>query len=124
MQDNKNRKIKVIKKVLLLLFLGSIYLILVNVFHLGFKCVFHEVTGLLCPGCGITRCISCMLKGDFTQAFHYNALMFFLVPLAIIYTIYVSYNYIKGNKYYKLSNRVTYILLIIVLLFGIIRNII
>ena len=120
----RDRIIKVIKKVLLLLFLGIIYEILLNVFHIGFICIFHEITGLLCPGCGLTRCINSMLKGDFIQALHYNALMFFLIPISLIYSIYISYNYIKGNKYYKVGNKLSIVLLIIVLLFTILRNII
>ena len=120
----ETRRKKVIKKVLLLFFLGIPYIVLVDVFHIGFVCIFHEITGLECPGCGITRCILSMLKGNFIEAFHYNMLIFVSLPFVVFYTIYVSYNYIRGNKYYKISNKLEYFLLVVVILFGIIRNII
>lgn len=120
----ETRRKKVIKKVLLLFFLGISYIILVDIFHIGFICVFHEITGLECPGCGITRCILSILKGNFKEAFHYNMLIFVSLPFVIVYTVYVSYNYIKGKEYYKINNKFECFLLIIVILFGIIRNII
>ena len=115
---------KVIKKFLLLFFLSLIYLVLVDLFHIGFVCIFHELTGLECPGCGITRCILSIIKGNFKDAFHYNMLIFILLPFAIMYSVYISYNYIKGKNYYKLGNKGWITLLVVVLLFGIIRNII
>lgn len=114
---------KVIKKFLLLFFFGIAYLVLVDVFHIGFVCVFHEITGLECPGCGITRCILSIIKGNLKEAFHYNMLIFISLPIAIVYSIYISYNYIKGKKYYKLGDKGWYVILTIVILFGIIRNI-
>ena len=32
-------------------------------------CVFHEVTGWACPGCGATRCVRYALRGAFVAAF-------------------------------------------------------
>lgn len=84
-------------------------------------CPFHKITGLYCPGCGITRMIINITKGNFYQAFRYNPLLFILIPIAILLFI----NYLSK---YKLINQKTqekiYIFLIIILIiFGIIRNI-
>ena len=38
-------------------------------------CVFHEVTGWACPGCGATRCVRYALRGAFHAAFLVNPLM-------------------------------------------------
>ena len=35
---------------------------------LGVPCPFHMLTGLYCPGCGITRCISALLQGNWQAA--------------------------------------------------------
>ena len=116
---------KVIKVFLLLLILGITYVILFEKFHIRIPCIFHELTGLLCPGCGITRCFISILHGDFVKAFHYNRLVFCMLPFALIYFIYLLYNYIIGNdKYYKIGNKVSILLAVITLLFGVIRNII
>lgn len=37
------------------------------------KCVFRAHTGLLCPACGNTRCVSSLLNGDLFAAISYNA---------------------------------------------------
>ena len=35
-------------------------------------CVFHEVTGLPCPGCGLTRGMTAFARGDVRQALHWH----------------------------------------------------
>ncbi len=37
------------------------------------QCPFNTVTGLYCPGCGITRSITALLQGDPLAALRYNA---------------------------------------------------
>src|SRR5436190_16352264 len=36
-------------------------------------CAFHQVTGLLCPGCGATRALHQILHGHLTDALRLNA---------------------------------------------------
>ena len=121
----RKRIIKVIKYFLLLLIFSITYTILFEKYHIKIPCVFHEVTGYLCPGCGITRCFISIFHGDFIKAFNYNKLVFCMLPFGIIYFIYWLYNYIIGNEnYYKISNGISIFLVVITLLFGIIRNII
>ena len=47
-------------------------------------CPFHALTGLLCPGCGGTRAMAALLRGHMAEAWHRNALVVSLTPLAII----------------------------------------
>lgn len=87
---------------------------------------FHKFTGLLCPGCGITRMILAILHLDFKSAFQYNQVVFIFSPI-ILYFIIRLYVYWLKSENYKLSlieNIVVYIMLTILLIFGIIRNII
>jgi hypothetical protein len=37
-------------------------------------CVFRETTGLPCPGCGMTRAMSSLAKGNLASAMHYHLL--------------------------------------------------
>ncbi len=41
-------------------------------------CSFHRLTGLYCPGCGMTRALASLLHGDVRQSLSRNVL---LVPL-------------------------------------------
>jgi hypothetical protein len=44
-------------------------------------CPFHELTGLFCPGCGITRALHALVHFDFTRAIAMNALFVLSLPL-------------------------------------------
>ncbi|MBP1991603.1 hypothetical protein J2Z66_003210 [Paenibacillus eucommiae] len=85
--------------------------------NIAIPCVFHEVTGLYCPGCGITRAALSLLRLDFVQAFRYNPLVFILLPLYVIYFI------AKKKQMRLVSNGIMTIMLILTLAFGLLRNI-
>lgn len=102
------------------------YYLLLTSFNIGIPCLFHEITGLLCPGCGITRMILAILHLDFKSAFQYNQVIFVLSPVIIYFVIRLYVSWLK-SKPYKLSlleNIIVYIMLIVLLIFGIVRNII
>jgi hypothetical protein len=44
-------------------------------------CLFRNLTGWECPGCGMTRAILCLLRGDLAAALHYNRLALIVFPL-------------------------------------------
>lgn len=86
-----------------------------------FFCPFHKITGLFCPGCGVTRMILSIVKGDFYQAFRYNPLLFILIPLFLflVFNSILKYKFLKKEKQEKI-----YIFIIILLIiYGILRNI-
>ncbi len=39
------------------------------------RCLFHEFTGLHCPGCGGTRALYWLLHGEFLRSLHNNLLL-------------------------------------------------
>lgn len=47
-------------------------------------CLFHQLTGLNCPGCGGTRSVYALLHGDFQAALRDNALFVLLTPAAAL----------------------------------------
>src|SRR5438105_15007351 len=44
-------------------------------------CLIRRVFGVKCPGCGMTRAISCVFHGNFKQALAYNKLVVIVLPL-------------------------------------------
>lgn len=45
------------------------------------KCQLHSLTGLHCPGCGLTRSVHALLNGEVSQALAYNVLWPIALPL-------------------------------------------
>ena len=68
----KKRLIKIILLNTLIVIISLIYYYLNKYFNIGIPCLFYQITGLKCPGCGITRLIFSLIKLDFNQAFFYN----------------------------------------------------
>lgn len=125
----KNSKlIRILYTALMPFILGSctaVYAIAAKQTGVGIPCLFYTITGLYCPGCGMTRMIAAILDGDFTAAMHYNCAAFFLLPFGIIIYLCWAYRYITtGNlPLNKYENIALYALLIIFVVFGILRNI-
>lgn len=78
------------------------------------RCMFHQLTGLYCPGCGATRALSAMLHGDIMSSLHNNLLLFPLLALIIV---------LIAKPEISLKRPVAIAIVAIVLLFTILRNI-
>ena len=61
-------------------------------------CMFNKVTGLKCPGCGMTRAIHEILHFNFFQSIKYNILALPLVVLGIISTPVIIYDIIFNKN--------------------------
>ncbi|MDE0427545.1 MAG: DUF2752 domain-containing protein [Candidatus Poribacteria bacterium] len=46
-------------------------------------CLFHLVTDVPCPGCGMTRACLAITQGHFEDAWHYHPFSFLIIGLAI-----------------------------------------
>ena len=111
------------KLILILISFLIIYFILSELLDVGIPCLFYEITGYYCPGCGITRLLFSLLKLDFYQAFRYNPLIFILIIITGIYWLVKFILKKFMNISIAIPNYVYYILLVIVIIFGILRNI-
>ena len=47
-------------------------------------CLFRAMSGLPCPGCGLTRALSSLIQGDPAAAFSYHPFAFILLPLFLV----------------------------------------
>src|SRR5688572_22304721 len=61
-------------------------------------CMFNEMTGLHCPGCGSTRALYALLHLDLAQALAWNPLFVICAPL-IVYSLWrIGYSTWTGFK--------------------------
>lgn len=120
----KKRLRKVLLNILVVLSLGAFYY-MIDYVGLGFPCVFHKITGLYCPGCGVTRMFKFLLKLDFESAYKSNRLIFIFLPIWIVLFSVRSVKYILYDE--KIVSRSVNIILNIMILtsiiFSILRNI-
>ena len=87
---------KVIKINLLLLVVGSAYLIWLRITGMGIPCLFHMLTGLYCPGCGMTRALLAISRFDLIGAF--RAHWAFVICLPFMFYLYVMICWRYGQK--------------------------
>ena len=66
----------------------------------GITCPIRYLTGISCPGCGMTRAVISVLKGNFAASFHYHALW----PVAIV----IGFIVVFGNKRIRSSRLLLY----------------
>jgi len=86
-------------------------------------CQFHRLTGLNCPGCGMTRALYALLHGDVVAALHDNALL--VVGLVVVPArgLWVAAKNSGGRAAVKfLPGKYLWPLLFVALLFTILRN--
>ena len=104
------------KKIIFTIICFSFFLLYLKL-GIYIPCLFRKLTGFYCPGCGITRMFLSLLQLDFYQAFRYNPLVFILFALFILFKI-LRINFSKKSKEYA-----SYLLLVVVIFYGILRNI-
>ncbi|MBQ8350185.1 MAG: DUF2752 domain-containing protein [Ruminococcus sp.] len=101
--------------------LGIIYCIFVMLTGFSISCPIRAFTGgrIKCPSCGISRMCISMVKLEFHDAFRYNPAIFLLIP---IWTLCIGlWIFEKGGRFIKIIEIISIIILIG---FGIVRNIV
>ena len=105
---------------------GAVYLYFHDPYSYPLPCLFYLATGFYCPGCGSGRACYSILHLRFADAFCYNPLMTILLPLIGLYIAARAVDWvITGGDHIdgKQSVNVLVGILVVVLVYGILRNI-
>ena len=87
------------------------------------RCIFHQTTGLLCPGCGSLRALHQLLHGQIVAAVHFNALLVLGTPMAAWLAVRSLSRRLNGqSQSLGLHPAWLWTALAAVVLFGILRN--
>lgn len=123
LRQRRRRMRQVLLVVLVVTALGIGYALLVRR-GIGIPCLFHTITGLRCPGCGISRALSVLAVGRIDQFLRYNP----LAPLIALYIAFVGFftakNYVlyATASYHPPCKWVDGLVLAILLLWWVARN--
>ena len=88
-------------------------------------CPLHALTGLACPGCGLTRAFHALFTGDLIGALDFNL----LVPIWALIFAYVAISLTltavrgRGLPMWPTHPRFLIIFFVVLLVFGVLRNI-
>ena len=89
-------------------------------------CLFYEITGLYCAGCGTGRSLLALFSGHFVKAFRYQPLMIISLPFVAYYCLKVYLSFVLGRDVLPVPRiRSTWVgmtILIVILAYWILRN--
>ena len=107
-------------------FVAMLYLLFVRFVGFGVPCALYELTGLSCPGCGLTRAAVAISRGEFGEAFAYNAMLLPYIGYVGWLTRRASVRYVRGEKepLFFGPGWVHIAFLAATVIFGIVRNIV
>ena len=115
---------KTLLKYAIVLGIALAYLVFVLLTGIGIPCVFYEITGLKCPGCGISRMFISLAKLDFVSAFKYNSFVFVTGPFILAYFIFSEIKYVvSGSNKMGKWEIFLWVELFLALAFAVLRNI-
>lgn len=89
-------------------------------------CIFFQETGLYCPGCGGTRSVLSLLKGNIIQSFLYHPIVMFTVVMILWYVISHIVEWVSKGRLQtglRFQNRYVYAGAAIVLINWLVRNV-
>lgn len=110
----------------LLLAAGLAYALWVRATGLALPCPFRAVTGLLCPGCGITRLCLALLRGDWAGAWRANPALLPMLPILAALAVRLSVRYVREGSAVltRRENALVWVLAALLAAWGIVRNLI
>ena len=88
------------------------------------QCPFHAITGLNCPGCGLTRGFNALFQGDILGALHFNALIPFYIVIFTYFVISLLFITFRGYglSWKIFTPKLMFSFLIFALVYAVLRN--
>lgn len=122
----KARLKKLLMNIFLLGMAGLLYGIFVSYTGLAIPCLFRKVTGLLCPGCGVTGMCVALLHLDWRGAFSCHPVLFvLLLPLTAVF-ICSAAGYVQNGRFWfaRWQSLILYVSVAALVIFGVVRNLV
>jgi hypothetical protein len=110
--------------IIFLFVLGLLFLFNPAEYAIYPRCLFHQVTGLDCPGCGGLRAVHQLLHGHVRAALALNPLLFILSPVVAWILFREGWRRVNGRELPNLFRHPAWvwILVALVVVFSVARN--
>lgn len=107
-----------------LLAAGLAYALWVRFTGLALPCPIRAVTGLLCPGCGVTRMCLALLRGDWGAAWEANPVLLILLPVLGLLAVRMTLRYVREGRLAgsRWENALCWALVALLIAWGVVRN--
>lgn len=105
----------------LLVAAGLAYYAFASVFG-GIPCPFRLVTGLKCPGCGITTMILALGRGDVGAALAANPFLLVTLPVPVGLFLRQAWLRAAGRRFGRAENALCLIYALLLVGWGVVRN--
>ena len=105
----------------LLVAAGLAYYAFASVFG-GIPCPFRLVTGLKCPGCGITTMILALGRGDVGTALAANPFLLVTLPVPVGLFLRQAWLRAAGRRFGRAENTLCLIYALLLVGWGVVRN--
>lgn len=101
---------------------GYAFLLLYTPFSI--PCPFHALTGLYCPGCGVSRMALALLRFDLAAAFRANVALCLLLPALALLFLWRGIHYLRTGEWEtpRWQSALLWAMIALLLLFGVLRN--
>jgi Protein of unknown function (DUF2752) len=88
------------------------------------RCPFYSIFHLECPGCGATRALAALLRGDLAGAMRFNAFVTSLFPLMTLYLVVSYWRFLRAETFQwpTLPRTAVYAALVAAISFAVLRN--
>ena len=106
--------------------LGLGYAAFIHLTGWALPCLFRQVTGLKCPGCGVTSMCLALLRLDFAAAFRWNPGLMVIAPFlgVLIALLIAQYIRIGSWRPKRWQTACLWAMLGYLLVWGVVRNVI
>ena len=120
----RTRALRLLKWGVLLCLAGGGYALFVRLTGIGIPCPIYALTGLYCPGCGVSRFCLALLQLDLYAALRSNPALFFLLPVGIAVAVPSAVRYIRTGKQgpARWQTVLVWVMIAVLLVFGVLRN--
>lgn len=117
------RRMPLIRTAIIVLAVGLLYYVFITLTGISIPCIFRKITGLKCPGCGITRALIEAAHFDFTGMFWCNPVaVCIIVILLISFLVRIIFMPDFLSRNHIVFKIITISCCIALILWGIIRN--